>query len=297
MKSLTITLFAILLAVGCSQQPDYIVIESKSDNCKVLNLDPVFEPIPWDTTTISDIVDTIKIVALETTRESILDHLSNLKIFGDRIVIRDGNEGIAIFDINGKYIRHIRRGQGPEEINYSIDFDADNQFLYIMQVDKISKYTLDGEFVEYYPMPEEYMLCMENLKKVDDGFLLSKYPYSDELSHEAFHLDENLNEKSHFVFENKLRYCGQSNFTMMDGRIVLYMPMCNTIYQFDGKTFSPYYILNYPKFANTFENYSGLRGLSSSADFSKSIVLWANISSLVQCTKPPTSFTSRLWTY
>jgi hypothetical protein len=128
-----------------------------------------------------------------------------------------------------------------------------------MQVDKISKYTLDGEFVEYYPMPEEYMLCMENLKKVDDGFLLSKYPYSDELSHEAFHLDENLNEKTHFVFENKLNYCGQSNFTMMDGRIVLYMPMCNTIYQFDGKTFSPYYILNYPKFANTFENYSGLQ--------------------------------------
>lgn len=267
MKSLTITLFALLLAVGCSQRPDYIVIESKSDNCKVLNLDPVFEPIPWDTTTISDIVDTIKIVALETTRESILDNLSNLKIFGDRIVIHDGNEGIAIFDINGKYIRHIRRGQGPEEINYSLDFDADNQFLYIMQVDKISKYTLDGEFVEYYPMPEEYMMCMENLKKVDDGFLLSKYPYSDELSYEAFHLDENLNEKTHFVFENKLHYCGQSNFTMMDGRIVLYMPMCNTIYQFDGKTFSPYYILNYPKFANTFENYSGLRGLSSSADF------------------------------
>ena len=67
MRNIIISALVIILAIGCKQRPDYIVIESKSDNCKVLNLDPVFEPIPWDTTTISDIIDTIKIVALETT--------------------------------------------------------------------------------------------------------------------------------------------------------------------------------------------------------------------------------------
>ena len=258
MRNIIISALVIILAIGCKQRPDYIVIESKSDNCKVLNLDPVFEPIPWDTTTISDIIDTIKIVALETARESILSRIYKLKIFGDRMVIHDGNEGIAIFDINGKYIRHIRRGQSPGEINASFDFDADSQYLYILQQDKISKFTLDGEFVDNYPLQEKYMTCIYNFKKIDDGFLLSKYPYSDDMSYEAFHLDENLNEKKHFVFEHKLRFCGQSGFMMMDGRIVFYMPMCNTIYQFDGKTFSPYLVFNYPKFANTFENYSGV---------------------------------------
>lgn len=258
MKSLTITLFALLLAVGCSQRPDYIVIESKSDSCKVLNLDPVFEPIPWNTTTISDVVDTIKIVPLETTPESILAGVFPLRIYGDRVVIHDMNEDIAIFDISGKFIRRIRRGQGPGEINYVADFDADNQYLYVMQTEKISKFTLDGEFVEYYSMPEKYMFCLEKMKKVDDGYLLSKHPYSDDTPYEVFHLDEKLNERSHFMFEQTLRFCGQSGFMMMDGKLVFYMPMCNTIYQFDGKTFSPYLVFNYPKFANTFENYSGL---------------------------------------
>ena len=258
MKTVIISILVIILCIGCNQQPDYIVIESKSDNCKVLNLDPVFEQNPWDTSTISDIVDTIKIVALETSRESILSFIGGLRIYGDRIVIHDGNEGIAIFDINGKYIRHIRRGQGPEEINYSLDFDADNQYLYILQQEKISKFTLDGEFVDNYPLQEKYMTCIYNFKKIDDGFLLSKYPYSDDMSYEAFHLDENLNEKNHFVFEHKLHFCGRDEFNIMDGRIVYYIPMCNTIYQFDGKTFSPYCILNYPKHENTFENYSGV---------------------------------------
>lgn len=258
MRNIIISALVIILAIGCNQQPDYIVIESKSDNCKVLNLDPVFEPIPWDTTTISDIVDTIKIVALETTPESILAGVGPIRIYGNRIVNRDMNEGVAIFDINGKYIKHIRRGQGPGEINACCDFDADNQYLYILQLDKISKFTLDGEFVDNYPLHEKYMSCIDNLKKIDDGYLLSKRPYSDEMSYEVFHLDENINEKNHFVFEHKLRFCGQSGFMMMDGRIVYYMPMCNTIYQFDGKTFSPYCILNYPKHENTFENYSGV---------------------------------------
>ncbi|MBQ5549492.1 MAG: hypothetical protein IIT32_00370, partial [Bacteroidales bacterium] len=60
MKTVIISILVIILCIGCNQQPDYIVIESKSDNCKVLNLDPVFEQNPWDTSTISDIVDTIK---------------------------------------------------------------------------------------------------------------------------------------------------------------------------------------------------------------------------------------------
>ena len=258
MRNTIICALVIILAIGCKQQPDYIVIESKSDNCKVLNLDPVFEPIPWDTTTISDIIDTIKIVALETTPESILAGVGPIRIYGNRIVNHDMNEGIAIFDINGKYIKHIRRGQGPGEINACCDFDADNQYLYILQLDKISKFTLDGDFVDNYPLQEKYMTCIYNLKKIDDGYLLSKRPYSDEMSYEVFHLDGNLNEKNHFVFEHKLHFCGMDEFNIMDGRIVYYMPMCNTIYQFDGKTFSPYCILNYPKHENTFENYSGV---------------------------------------
>jgi hypothetical protein len=92
------------------------------------------------------------------------------------------------------------------------------------------------------------------MKKVDDGFLLSKRPYSPEaINYEAFLTDDNLNEKNHFVFEHKLIGFGGSDFKMMDGKIVFYISLCNTIFQFDGKTFSPYCILNYPKHEDTFE--------------------------------------------
>ena len=266
MKTVIISILVIILCIGCKQQPDYIVIESKSDNCKVLNLDPVFEPFKI---TLTDIVDSVKIVPLETTPESILDHIDLLKIFGDRIVINIwGLKGsISIFDINGKFIRRIHRGNGPGEINVVDCFDADDKYLYTLQYEKVNKYTLDGEFVESYPIFEKYNTMFQSIKVVDDGFLLAANSGTSKSSnYEVIHTDKNFNEKNHFVFNfNYIGYGLTDYFKTMDGKIVFFPPMCNTIYQFDGKTFSPYYVLNYPEHENTFE--INPRDLTSGLDF------------------------------
>ena len=265
-RNVILSALVIIFAVGCSQRPDYIVIESKSDSCKVLNLDPVFEPFKI---TLTDIVDSVKIVPLETTPESILGSIDLLKIFGDRIVINIlGLEGsISIFDINGKFIRRINRGNGPGEINVVDCFDADDKYLYTLQYEKVNKYTLDGEFVESYPIFEKYNTMFQSIKVVDDGFLLAANSWTSQSSnYEVIHTDKNFNEKNHFVFDfNYGGYGGHDYFKAMDGKIAFFMPMSNTIYQFDGKTFSPYYILNYPEHENTFE--TNPNDLTSGLDF------------------------------
>ncbi|MBO7461882.1 MAG: hypothetical protein J6T96_04740, partial [Bacteroidales bacterium] len=60
--------------------------------------------------------------------------------------------------------------------------------------------------------------------------------------------------KNHFVFDHYFAgYRGGEDFMMLQNNVVFFPTLSNTIYQFDGKIFRPLYMLNYPKFANTFE--------------------------------------------
>ena len=166
MKNFFYALVAILFGgIGC-QHIDYIVIEPNSDSCKVLELDPVFEQPPY--LTIGDLVDTMKVVALETTSSSILSRMKLMKIIGEYIIIYDDyqNGSIAIFDINGKFIRRIPHGDGPGEINNAHCFDVDEQYFYVLQSEKVNKYTYAGDFVESYPTN----MYFHSIKVVDDGF-------------------------------------------------------------------------------------------------------------------------------
>ena len=152
MKNIIILIILICSFVSC-QHIDNVVIDTKSDSCKVLNLDPIFES---KTFSLNDLIDTIKIIALETNSESILSDVKSLKMSDKYIIVQDRyqNEGIAIFDINGKFVRRLRRGNGPGEINVLISFDFDEHFLYTLQVEKVNKYSLSGDFIESYPVME-----------------------------------------------------------------------------------------------------------------------------------------------
>ena len=174
MKKFFYALVAILFGVIGCQHIDYIVIESNSDSCKVLELDPVFEQPPY--LTIGDLVDTMKVVALETTSASILSRIKLIKIVGEYIIIKDDyqNGSITLFNINGKFIRRIPHGDGPGEINAVRCFDVDEQFFYVLQYGKVNKYTYAGDFVDSYPTNMNFH-C---IKVVDDGFLLCVYPCS-----------------------------------------------------------------------------------------------------------------------
>lgn len=252
-KTFVLFIICIIAFISC-KNVDYVVIDSTSDSCKVLDLDPVFEDYML---TLYDIVDTMKVISLETTSESILAHISLMKISDDYIIINDGyqNGSIAIFDINGKFIRRIQSGNGPEDINVVRNFDVDDHYLYTLQVEKVNKYTLSGEFVESYPLFEKYNKSFRSLKVVDDGFLLCVDPYnSNSGKYEVLYTDKQFEKKNLFVFNHSLvGMSGCDDFRTLKGDVIFFPSMHNTVYRFDGNTFKPFYVFNYPKYENTFE--------------------------------------------
>ena len=254
MKNTLITLIIFLLLVVSCQNVDYIVIDTQSDSCKVLNLDQLFES---KTYTISDLIDTVKVISLETNSESILSNVQVLKMSDNNSVILDNyqNGSVAIFDKNGKFVCRLRQGNGPGEINGVYSFDVDEQFIYTLQIEKINKYSLTGDFIESYPIYEMHNTLFDCLQNVDDGFLLSINPCESKSGKfEVLHTDKEFNKKRQFVFGHHFHgYSTQDVFRSNNDNVFFFPPLCNTIYKFDGNSFSPLYTLNYPKYENTFE--------------------------------------------
>ena len=246
-----ITLIILICSVVSCQRIDYVAIDTKSDSCKVLSLNPVFESKFY---ALNDLIDTIKIIALETNSESILSDVETLKMSDKYIYVQDRyqNEGVAIFDINGKFVRRLRRGNGPGEINILTTFDFDEHFLYTLQLEKVNKYSLSGEFIESYPVMEMHNTLFDCLQIVDDGFLLAIHPCESKSGKfEVLHTDKEFNTKRQFVFNHS--FVGYNSQKEFKSNNTFFPPLCNTIYKFDGVSFSPLYTFNYPKYENTFE--------------------------------------------
>jgi hypothetical protein len=109
-----------------------------------------------------NIVDSIKMVQLETTPECLV----NLNFFGkfiienDRFYILDNKQqAIFCFDINGKFLFKINnKGRGPKEYSYISDIAIDkfnNRFIILEPFGKIHYYTLDGEFIKKVILSDE----------------------------------------------------------------------------------------------------------------------------------------------
>ncbi len=266
-KNLIVILFLLFSLISC-EEINHITISTKSDSCKVLDMDAVFEQ---SILSINDIVDTMRVIALETTPSSILSNVSLIKMSGRHIIVEDDyqNGSIAIFDNRGKYICRLPHGNGPGDVNVVESFDIDDDFLYTLQHEKVNKYTFDGKFIETYSVLD---LCnvfhFNSLKVVDDGFLLATDPCNSNVGKYAVvYTDKNFKQKNFFVFE--LSFWGFGMFddfkTLHDG-VAFFPAMSNTIYQFGGNTFNPLYVFNYPKYANTFETNPDC---SNSGDFFK----------------------------
>ncbi len=253
-KNLTVFSFFLFTVISC-QNIDYIAINAKSDSCKFLELDPVFESVFFS---INDIVDTMIVVALETTPSSILSNVDLVKMSDRYIIVKDSyqNGSIAVFDNTGKFIGRLPHGQGPGDVNVVCSFDFDDDYLYTLQHEKINKYTLDGRFVESYSVLDLYNVYhFHCIKVVEDGFLLAANPCNSNVGKYAvLHTDKNFKLQNFFVFDHSfVGYGMEDDFKVLHNEVVFFPSMSNTVYQFDGHAFKPLYVFDYPRFVNTFE--------------------------------------------
>lgn len=105
-----------------------------------------------------DMIDSIEILPLETTDKSLLASINNILVCDSFVYIVDSYEGssVVVFDRKGKFVKRIRKGQGPGEILphfKSLAFDTQAEELILLHNHFFSFYTTDGQYKRRIRIP------------------------------------------------------------------------------------------------------------------------------------------------
>ncbi|MCQ2975468.1 MAG: 6-bladed beta-propeller [Bacteroidales bacterium] len=156
-------LFLLLSIASCnSNKVDITLIDDS--NAERIDFNNNLET---ETLSMNDIVDSVKIVTLETKDESLVHQIMDIIITDYRIFIYDNYQGggIIIFDSDGKFIKRLKNGNGPGEINrvVGIDYDPYANGLIVLQNPFVQLYTNDGEYFAdvMLDFPADHIKCLE----------------------------------------------------------------------------------------------------------------------------------------
>jgi hypothetical protein len=145
------------------------ILNSKTDSTITLDvLSNVIDEYP-----LSKLIDSVRYVELDNADNALLSIVRNIKVINDMIYVLDLKSRLKCFDRQGKFIRDAyKKGGGPEEIAHLIDFDVDENNLYILDGAKIALFTFthDGVFVKKERLP----FRAESFKRLSDSKYLFK---------------------------------------------------------------------------------------------------------------------------
>lgn len=205
---------------------------------------------------LSSFVDSIQIIPLETTSESLIGHVHRIVYRDNRYYIRvtQGmlNGRLLIFDANGKFLFKLHRhGGGPGEWVEMEDFvlTSDSK-IKLLTYHKSMTFDLEGNFL--YEHKIENHLTKEIIPSADHKYiiysmnaplrnycLLSVMNKDDQFEREFFQVDKDQ------VGPNECVYSFNSLFHSAEGAYFNY-PYCNTIYDIaDPNNLLPAYYLDY----------------------------------------------------
>ncbi len=180
-RLLLVTVLA-LIAVGCGrpQRGDVPVID-------VAGSLETFRQIPM-----SDYIEEIEYIPLETGRDCMIAILSKLIVTPTHIFTYDNRSNCYAFDREGKFITHIgRRGRGPGEYTWvdALSVDEVNERVYLNASSGVLEYTWDGKFLRTIPRQTfnegtRYVSSASALTFIGDGLFLG-------------HIDNNRGDEPH----------------------------------------------------------------------------------------------------
>jgi hypothetical protein len=143
MRSLFLILIIAQLIFSCAKADDNAINLDRTDKVSVL-----------------DLVDSISVVQLETSQESLIGGIQRVISYKNRFYVSDYKlQAVFCFNANGEYLFKInKRGRGPEEYNYLEDFNIDpynNQLMLLVPWGYILYYDLDGNFISKVKLSSE----------------------------------------------------------------------------------------------------------------------------------------------
>ena len=228
----TILIGALALALGaCSKEvkENSNVIQVDIENAQPMNL--------------ADFVESIKLVPLETTDESLIKQIRRMVMQDGKVYIQNDLQNVLVFDENGKFLLSTakRLGQGPEDYFMMTSMDiTDDGLISIYEGLRIREYDMDLKLVNsYFPqMPDSIRNSQEMRKHIkldDDTYLFRDYQYTSlysaskdsvlSIKHEYYH------PYSHTGNVNSLRFLKHQGGIYFSPTFI-----CDTLYRVNQQT-------------------------------------------------------------
>ncbi|MBR2360665.1 MAG: 6-bladed beta-propeller [Bacteroidaceae bacterium] len=174
MKVTTDLIFKILVFVSCVS----------CNEVNTLNAYVEKDYIKWDSlieiNQLEEVVDTINCIKLQTTENSLMGHVVKLEVDDKYLFIKDSNQKLFVFGIDGSFIRNIGKiGNGPDELLGLFDFYLDkvNKCVNVIDIFRASifQYTYNGKLINTIKLSNELLRgCGKFFYISDDCVLATK---------------------------------------------------------------------------------------------------------------------------
>ena len=256
MKTKFVLLILILFVIGCAST------EKKSaqsdDGAIVIDINSALKGEPRY---LEDMIESVELIPLETTEASIVGE-GGFCIITDKYIyisdIYENFQGLIIFERNGKFVKRIFRGNGPNELPYFQHVFYTDGYLYVFGGQKLAKFTSGGDFIEY----QQFNDLAIDIQKVGDVFLTIQPQFQNyDRKFKVIEYGSDLKKVSEqslapIPFPNAFK-----SLSCVDGiNCLVYRFADNNIYNYSNGEFKVKYRLEYPdfEFRLTYEDYEKL---------------------------------------
>ncbi|WFE86604.1 6-bladed beta-propeller [Parabacteroides chongii] len=160
---------------------------------------------------LTDYVDSVKYIPLDTKDENLINHLTKVFFVDDKILVVDGEEmRILFFDKSGEYLYKIdKQGKGPEEytVLHTVMVDEEKRIIvYDSMGHKLVYYSIDGKFLKATTEISNNALIRNIINLPNGNFLCYTYNLtSEQVGEQAsglWEIDSNgVFVRSYFAYE------------------------------------------------------------------------------------------------
>ena len=214
---------------------------------------------------LSEIAKTIELIQLQTSEESFLRLIQDVKFYKDKIYVVDFPGKILVFDRKGKFLNQLgKTGEGPGEFTNiaSLVIDEESETAYIASGTRLISYTLDNEYIGEKKMSFfiDYLDIVDNslsLIAAEDG-VQSGDKFINRRS--LFKLDKDLTITDslpllHIEMDQQTgaSYPYKNYISKVDDEDFIYTPVLidesvirDTLYSFEDNVLNPFIKLNFP---------------------------------------------------
>ena len=206
-----------------------------------INLEDYLDGSKKESIVLSELVDSLEYVPLQTPEELPVDILLSVEITDNNIFVLDKQQLLYRFDRQGKFLNLIgNKGQGPKDYINVVDFDVDEKkelvYLFDNYKKRIITYNVKGEFLKDLLVPEGVI----NVSLNKDGVFIGYRPWymSDAKIEQLVMFGESGNSievidlSEEIVNEDtKIDMFRHANFSYMVNDCYVSVPLLNYVYK------------------------------------------------------------------